>query len=350
MSIESQGEPIPVPQYPVAQPPPPRMEFDTATATITPPPNPPIARPPLQSNVPVATPAPARTKLTTLPAGEEAEEELLPPSAIKGWATSIAMHAVLLLIFAFWLLKPPSKTNTVIDTSLAGSPFGSDFGDSFTGGQGMDTPLDMPKAADAPALETTTFTALPTDQLKLDPATVRPANPNAASNGGGMNLTNPGQAGSGDGFGVARFGSGGEKINGVEVKVGDPQFTLIWDSRADIDLHVLEPGGSHIYWEERNGARGGELDVDDVDGFGPENVNWVQGKGPPGVYHWYVHYYGGLGGIATPTRWKVRLKHNGKVTVYQGKLTFVGERSREYNFKLTDGPTDSAAVENPDKK
>lgn len=343
MSIESQGGPAPVPDYPVAQPAPSR----SATATINPPAAPPPTPPP---PIPVARPAPPRTKITTVPVAEEAEEELLPPSAIKGWATSIVIHAILLLFFAFWFLKPPSKGDNVIDTSLAGSPFGSDFGDSFTGGQGMDTPLEMPKAENAPTLESTTFTALPTDQLKLDPSTVRPANPNAAANGGGMNLTNPGQSGSGDGFGVARFGSGGEKINGVEVKVGDPQFTLIWDSRADIDLHVLEPGGSHIFWEERNGARGGELDVDDVDGFGPENINWVQGKGPPGEYRWYVHYYGGLGGIATPTRWKVRLKHNGKVTVYQGKLTFVGERSREYNFKLSDGPTDSTAMDKSEKK
>ena len=82
---------------------------------------------------------------------------------------------------------------------------------------------------------------------------------------------------------MAKFGHGGENINGVDVKVGDPQFTLIWDSRADIDLHVVEPGGSEIYWENRNGGQGGELDVDDVDGFGPENFNYVLGKGPPGT-------------------------------------------------------------------
>ena len=78
-----------------------------------------------------------------------------------------------------------------------------------------------------------------------------------ASAEGGMKNNNPG-AGAGDGFGLARFGQGGETVRGVEVKVGDPQFTLIWDTDADLDLHVLEPPagreeGKEIYWEEPEG-------------------------------------------------------------------------------------------------
>ena len=113
---------------------------------------------------------------------------------------------------------------------------------------------------------------------------------------------------------------------------------MIWDSKADLDIHVLEPGGSHIYWEDRLGAKGGELDVDDIDGFGPENVNYGGGKGrgPDGEYKWYVHYYGGVGGFATATRWKVRIKHNNSVNVIQGKLSAIGEKSRTYT--LTVGP------------
>ena len=133
---------------------------------------------------------------------------------------------------------------------------------------------------------------------------------------------NPG-AGEGDGFGLARFGEGGELIRGVAVKVGDPQFTLIWDTDADLDLHVIEPGGKEIYWEDPKGKKGGELDVDNTKGFGPENIYWlvesdgpgsakVKGPGPPGDYQWFVVYWGGFGGIAKPTHWKVRIKHGGK--------------------------------------
>ena len=112
------------------------------------------------------------------------------------------------------------------------------------------------------------------------------------SGGGGVANDNPG-AGEGDGFGLARFGEGGERIRGVAVKVGDPQFTLLWDTDADLDLHVIEPGGKEIYWEDPKGRQGGELDVDNTKGFGPENIYWlvesdgagskkVKGPGPAG--------------------------------------------------------------------
>ena len=92
-----------------------------------------------------------------------------------------------------------------------------------------------------------------------------------------MDSDNPG-AGEGDGFGLARFGQGGENIRGVEVKVGDPQFTLIWDTEADLDLHVIEPGGKEIYWEEPRGRQGGELDVDNTKGLRPREHLLAPGR------------------------------------------------------------------------
>ena len=119
----------------------------------------------------------------------------------------------------------------------------------------------------------------------------------ATRRGGGRQIGRGDQgnwgAGNGEGFGLARFGDGGEVIRGVAVKVGDPQFTLIWDTKGvDIDLHVIEPGGDRIYFGDRNGDQGGELDVDNTWGYGPENIYWlvpskgrkkVKGPGPPGL-------------------------------------------------------------------
>jgi hypothetical protein len=284
------------------------------------------------------------------PPEEEVEEELLPPSALKGWVTSVALHAVFLLIMALWFFSPSLHAPKVIDTTLAGSEFGDDSGDQFTGGLGMDTPLNMPQAELAPLEAVPTITSLPATSLNIKPELSNP-NPAAAANGGGVNLTNPGAAGSGDGFGVARFGHGGERVNGVDIKVGNPQFTLIWDSKADLDIHVKEPGGSEIFWEQRNGTGGGELDVDDVDGFGPENVYWGggldKGNGPPGEYKWYVHYYAGFDGRSGPTRWKVRLKIGGKATVFEGKLRGINDRSKTYAFTLDEN---GAQVEDEKKK
>ena len=304
---------------------------------------------------PVAKPAPPRPAKTKLKVGPEPDdkvdvlEELLSPPSIKGFAVSFAVHAVLLLILAFWYFATPTKSTQVLDTRLAGSPFGDPSSDQLTGGQGMDTPLDMPQAPTAPTLseaQTPTLTSLPVSEIKPTEKASNRTPLAGAANGGGVNLRNPGQGGNGDGFGVAKFGNGGENINGVDVKVGDPQFTLIWDSRADIDLHVIEPGGSEIFWENRNGGMGGELDVDDVDGFGPENINYQLNRGPNGTYRWFVHYYGGLGGIPTPTRWKVRIKHAGKIDVIQGKFSAIGQKSRLYELKINDadnprqGPVD----------
>ena len=283
---------------------------------------------------PVARPAP---KLPRIKGGAEPEkadlvEDLLSPPSIRGFAWSVAGHALFLLMLAFWYFAPPLKPQAEFDTRMAGSEFGDPSGTQITGGLGMDTPLALPLAPEAPAESSAVITSMPMESLAL-PAIRRPE-VSGASNGGGVNLSHPGQAGNGDGFGVAKFGQGGENINGVEVKVGDPQFTLIWDSRADIDLHVIEPGGSEIYWENRNGGQGGELDVDDIDGFGPENINYGQNLGAPGTYRWFVHYYGGLGGIAQRTRWKVRIKHAGKVDLEDGAFTNIGQKSQIFELKI----------------
>ena len=300
------------------------------------------AKPPARSRIPVAKPAPAKAAPKLRDAPEEAKadlvEDLLSPTSVRSLAASIAAHSLLILMLAFWYFSPVVGQTRTIDTRLAGSEFGDPSGDQLKGGLGMDTPLAMPESPNAPALQevSPTFTSIPVAEIAAPSPQQRavPKNAAAAANGGGVNLTNPGGAGNGDGFGVAKFGHGGENINGVDVKVGDPQFTLIWDTRADIDLHVVEPGGSEIYWENRNGGQGGELDVDDVDGFGPENVNYVQGKGPPGTYKWFVHYYGGLGGMAQNTRWKVRVKHAGKIETYQGKFSAIGQKSQIFQLKM----------------
>ena len=165
------------------------------------------------------------------------------------------------------------------------------------------------------------------------------------SGGGGEANENPG-AGDGDGFGLARFGEGGELIRGVEVKVGDPQFTLIWNTDSvDLDLHVIEPGGKEIYWEEPKGQRGASsTSTTPRDSVPRMSTGWSsrrarglkKSKGParPVIYRWFVVYWGGFGGIARPTHWQVRVKHDGKVNVYHGKFSHLNERSKIYSLKV----------------
>jgi hypothetical protein len=46
--------------------------------------------------------------------------------------------------------------------------------------------------------------------------------------------------------------------------------TLIWEGSTDIDLHVYEPNGYHVFWEAPQGYSG-RLDKDDRSGYGPEH-------------------------------------------------------------------------------
>jgi len=287
---------------------------------------------PVPPAIPVARPA--SPALPGVARGEEIEEIAgLSPWEWHGWAWSVGVHALLLLILGLWYFAPkPSQVRT-FDTRLAGSEFGVEEGMTNLGG--LDTPVAMPDIAPTPPGAEATFS-----RLKSDIA------PNALAGFAG-NTGNVG-AGQGDGFGLAKFGNGGEEVRGVAVKVGDPQFTLLWDSKADIDLHVIEPGGKEIFWNDTKGRFGGELDVDNVEGFGPENIYWLKvapdgskdlGPGPPGEYKWFVLYYGGNGGVAVPTRWKVRIKHEGRVEIIQGRLSFPGSKSKVYTLSVGGSPS-----------
>jgi hypothetical protein len=133
-------------------------------------------------------------------------------------------------------------------------------------------------------------------------------------------------------FGLTIFEGLTEKVKGVTVNIGDPQITLIWDSLADLDLHVIEPGGSEIYWEIPEGKNFGVLDIEDLDGIGPENVFWKKGTAQKGEYSWWVNYYGDSSGSKQPTNWQVRVKRNGKAEAFSGTLKKVDENSPRQSF------------------
>jgi hypothetical protein len=297
--------------------------------------------------VPVARPATHVPPIEAEPE-EEVEEPIFTRREAIAWGSSIVLYTLLLIVLANWVLTTIHQVDRPIVTELSGgSPLGDDSGWSDRMG-GIEMPPEMPmpegpvlSAVDIPPLAPTLNEVPDAKAIVRDAPDDAGGNPARGGKGKGGGL-------GGDGFGMARFGSGGETIQGVKVKVGDPQFTLIWDSKADIDLHVIEPGGSEYWWKSPRGSgdspQGGELDVDDMDGFGPENVYWVEsrnsdgsikakGTGPAGSYKWFVVYYGGAGGEVYPTRWKVRVKHNGVVDVYQGVLKFVDQKSKVYTLK-----------------
>lgn len=323
--MQAEGAPRPGPS--------PRLETDAPASqpVSTAPPRPPRRRMPVPSWL--------EHRLRTI--RDLPEDEPDPAAELRrnfvGYGISALVHLTALLLLSFLIFLLPGEPEPITIDSALGTALGVDEGLEPLGG--FDD--DLTGQADLAGLDA---------EALLDP--VRPvlelsrASPLVRSGPTGGDAA---EAGGGAEFGVAHFGSGGaELVQGVRVKVGDPQFTLIWDGQADIDLHVIEPGGSHIFWERRHGESGGELDVDDMDGFGPENIYWVvdrtdegeavKGPGPAGEYRWYVHYYGGHGGFAAPTRWKVRIKLGGTVTIHEGTLRRIDDQSRVFTLQVAPGP------------
>jgi len=97
------------------------------------------------------------------------------------------------------------------------------------------------------------------------------------------------------GFADARIVERLEKYGGkIE---GYLRISLIWWNYDDLGIHVLEPGGGHIYYGDRKGYSGGELDIDmnandSVMSREPvENIIWEDEVGIDGWYVVYVHNY-----------------------------------------------------------
>ncbi len=64
-----------------------------------------------------------------------------------------------------------------------------------------------------------------------------------------------------------------------------------WDApEAEVDLHIITPDGQHAFWARPILNGGGGLDVDSVDGPGPEM--FTSNDPLHGAYHVFVNYWG----------------------------------------------------------
>jgi uncharacterized protein YfaP (DUF2135 family) len=69
------------------------------------------------------------------------------------------------------------------------------------------------------------------------------------------------------------------------------RIVLGWDDgKAEVDMHVLTPDGEHAFFANPLLRTGGGLDVDSVDGGGPEIFSTATPL--PGSYLIYVNYWG----------------------------------------------------------
>jgi hypothetical protein len=80
---------------------------------------------------------------------------------------------------------------------------------------------------------------------------------------------------------------------GFTLGAGDLSVTLTWNSAADMDLHVVDPNGVHVYFGNKTPADStAKLDRDDTDGLGPENIFVLPGRASVGEYRIYIVHFG----------------------------------------------------------
>jgi adhesin/invasin len=92
-----------------------------------------------------------------------------------------------------------------------------------------------------------------------------------------------------------------------QLAVGDLRIVLTWGaSPGDLDSYLWVPGGGQVYYSNKGSltsAPYAKLDVDDVDGFGPETISIVQLN--TGTYSFAVQALGG--GAFVPDETTVRV-------------------------------------------
>jgi hypothetical protein len=91
-----------------------------------------------------------------------------------------------------------------------------------------------------------------------------------------------------------------QNVRVIRVGTGDVQISVAWTGASDVDLHVFDPTGEHIYYGDRQSASGGQLDLDsnpacNLDNKNNENIVWPTGAAPAGEYRVEVAYFDDCG-------------------------------------------------------
>ncbi|GAB3050404.1 hypothetical protein [Spirosoma pulveris] len=121
---------------------------------------------------------------------------------------------------------------------------------------------------------------------------------------------------------------------------GNPRFNLQFTNQAgaDLDLHVIEPSGAELYWNNSYSRTNGQLDVDcncSDCGQGPnENIFWPDGQGPKGTYKVWVEHFEKCGSASSSaSSYTLRIVVNEVVKqTYTGTLSGSNQKSQVWTW------------------
>jgi uncharacterized protein YfaP (DUF2135 family) len=117
---------------------------------------------------------------------------------------------------------------------------------------------------------------------------------------------------------------------------GEVVVTLVWETKDDLDLHLIEPSGEEIYYKHKRSRQGGTLDLDKnaeqtVLVTNPiENIYYASMPGA-GKYRIEVVYYKKNTSV-TSIPYTVALNINGKTELFQNILYREGQEHTLHEF------------------
>lgn len=118
-------------------------------------------------------------------------------------------------------------------------------------------------------------------------------------------------------------------------KNGEVQFSLVWKTITDLDLHVITPSGERVCYTNRMSRCKGNLDVDrnakETTKTPVENVRWLKGKPHSGRYTVIVHMYR-LRGLPGGVRYDLMAKTGDDIDLQKGKRIFLNDRLQVYRY------------------
>lgn len=120
---------------------------------------------------------------------------------------------------------------------------------------------------------------------------------------------------------------------------GDLRISLMWSNHNDLDLHVVDPSGTEIYYQRRRSETGGLLDID-MNASPPlrnpavENVYWPTRGAPAGRFRVYVNHFR-MHDRVDETPFTVRILIRGRSTDFRGSIRFGEDKRLVHEFTLT---------------
>ena len=131
-------------------------------------------------------------------------------------------------------------------------------------------------------------------------------------------------------------------LTSVVVGTGDLQVSISWDTPTDVDLYLVEPDGTQIFWLLDQSSSGGELDLDSnpgcsIDGVNNENITYDGFVPPSGEYIVGVEYFSACG-VTSPTNYVITTRVDGVISIFDGTLLPVDDNGEvqeitRFNFR-----------------